>query len=92
DQIMLMRCQKAGSGGQCAEPVVIAGPRGDYLKTAVAVDGNNRVWVVWAANENNNFDIHARVVENNRPGKTVRLSTDAGSDIFPVATTDAQGR
>lgn len=46
----------------------------------------------WSANEKGNFDLWARAVENGIPGAMVRLSTEPGSDIDPVAATDSKGR
>ena len=88
DQVMLARYSR----GKWAEPIAVSEPRGDLFKTAVAIDGSKRVWVFWSENKGGNFDLHARVVEDGKAGKTTRLSSDAGPDITPVATTDSQGR
>jgi hypothetical protein len=47
--------------------------------------------VFWSANAQSNFDIWARVVENGKPGATVRISSAPGSDIDPAAATDSSG-
>ncbi len=38
-----------------------------------------------------NFEIFARVIQNEAPGTQVQISNDPGSDIDPVAATDANG-
>src|SRR5581483_8639069 len=55
-------------------------------------DGAGTPWVVWEQNESNNFDIWARPVPARKPGKAVRISSDAGTDMDAVAATDSQGR
>ena len=47
--------------------------------------------VFWSANTNGNFDIWARVLDNGKPGATVRISNAPGSDIDAVAATDSTG-
>src|SRR5712692_573122 len=66
--------------------------RGDLYKPAVAVDGSGRVWVFWSANTGGNFDLYARAFQANTSGKELRLTSDPGPDVNPVATTDAEGR
>src|SRR6266446_2181478 len=61
-------------------------------RPAIAVDGSGRPWVFWSANDKGNWDVWARPVENGKPGASVRLSTEAGSDIDPAAATDSKGR
>jgi hypothetical protein len=48
--------------------------------------------VIWSENHGGNFDIFARAVDNSGVGEQVQISKEAGSDIDPVATTDAGGR
>ncbi|HEX4950562.1 MAG TPA: hypothetical protein VFZ34_28100 [Blastocatellia bacterium] len=88
DQVMLVKYTR----GTWSQPIAVSDAKGDLFKPAVAVDGQNRVWVFWSSNVKNNFDLNARVIENGTPGKTLKLSSDAGPDIQAVATTDAKGR
>jgi hypothetical protein len=64
----------------------------DVMRTAVAVDGEGRVWVIWSAAQNGNFDIYARAYQNAAWSAIKRLTSDPGPDLNPVATTDASGR
>ena len=76
DQILLRKY----SSGTWGETIAITEPGRDLYRPAVAVDGSGRAWVFWSANENGNFDLWARPIENGKPGAVVRLSTEAGSD------------
>lgn len=88
-------------GHENGSPIAITAPGRDIYKSAVAVDGTGRVWVVWSENANykafpNNgaasFDIWARSVKDGIPGEPVKLSDSPESDVWPVAATDAKGR
>ncbi|MDQ6700991.1 MAG: hypothetical protein M3Z36_12495, partial [Acidobacteriota bacterium] len=88
DQILVRKyAQNAWS-----EPIAVTAPGGDLYRPAIAVDGSGRPWVFWSANQNGNFDLWARAIESDQPGRTLRLSSAAGSDVNPAAATDAKGR
>ena len=84
------------SNGTWGPPIAITEGGGDMWRPAIAVDGSDRAWVFWSANKSTNgvanYDVYARVVQSGKPGKTVQLSNEAGSDVDPASTTDAQGR
>ncbi len=88
DQILVKRF----SGNRWSEPIAITPPGGDLYRPAIAVDGSGKPWVFWSANQANNFDLWARVIDNGTPGATVRITNSPGSDVFPAATTDSGGR
>ena len=88
DQVFLMKLVD----GAWSSPQPVTPPGEDVYRTAVAVDGSARVWVFWSANRDENWDIYARALDGDDWSKKIRLSTDAGPDSFPVATTDASGR
>ena len=90
DQVKLLRYSKAKKNWEPSVPV--SEPGQDIMRTAVAVDGRKRVWVVWSANQKGNFDLYARYLEGGRWSAEKRLTSDAGTDINPVAATDAGGR
>ncbi|MFB3828183.1 MAG: hypothetical protein ACE15B_15550 [Bryobacteraceae bacterium] len=85
---VLVRRLSAGAWGQ---PMEITPPGGDLYRPAIAVDGSGRAWVFWSANQKGNFDLWARVIENGKPGATVRVTGDPGADAFPAAATDSKG-
>ncbi len=88
DQVFVKRLAQDRWG----EPIPITAPGGDLYRPAIAVDGKGRPWVFWSANEDGDFDLWARPIENGVPGRTVRISKAPGSDVFPAAATDAKGR
>ncbi len=68
-------------------------PKGeDTAGSAIAADGQGRVWAFWAAQRAGNFDIYARVNTKGVWGPEVRITKDAGTDLYPVAATDSKGR
>ena len=80
------------SAGKWGENIAVTPAGGDCYKTAVAVDGSGRAWVIWSENHRGNFDIFARAVDASGPGEQVQVSKEPGADIDAVATTDAGGR
>jgi hypothetical protein len=88
DQIFVKR----SAGGKWAAPIAVTKGGEDLYRPAVAIDGTGRPWVFWSSNEKGNFDLVACVIDNGRPGKALRLSSAAGSDIDPAAATDSKGR
>src|ERR1019366_3958228 len=75
-----------------SEPIPVSAPKQDVMRTAVAVDGQKRVWVFWSANQNGNFDIYCRAYSGGRWSSEARLTTDPGTDLNPVAATDSKGQ
>lgn len=88
DQVMLLSL----SNGKWTGPTAVTSPGEDIYRTAVAVDGQGRVWVFWAANKKESWDIHARRLAGEKWSDAMRIGQDAGPDAFPVAATDAEGR
>ncbi len=79
-------------GGQWSQPVALTPPGGDVFRTATAVDGAGRVWVIWSANQKGNWDLYASRRDGERWSKPARLTSDPGSDVNHAATTDSEGR
>ena len=92
DQVLLMHysvSQRTWTG-----PFAVTNPGEDIMRTAVAVDGQGRAWIIYSARRNNsNFDLYAvNARADGTISSEIRLTTDPGTDIFPVAATDATGR
>jgi len=85
---------KKFSDNKWSEPIAVTPPGGDRYRPAIAVDGKGRPWVFWSDNKNKKgvYELWACVFENGKPGATVSISKASGSDVFPAAATDAQGR
>jgi hypothetical protein len=90
DQVFLMRFDKAKR--TWGAPIAVNGTHTDVMRTAVAVDAQKRVWVFWSENRKSNFDIYARSYARGKWSKEIRLTTDSGTDVNPVAVADSGGR
>ena len=90
DQVMLRHFSKASSTWEA--PIAVSDKGLDVMRAAVAVDGQKRVWVIWSANKNGNFDLYAKYMQGDKWSPEIRITTDPGSDLNPVAATDAKGR
>jgi hypothetical protein len=74
-------------------PFPITAASEDVVRTAVAVDGQNRAWVFYSTQRTGNFDLYAKSITSaGTVSSELRLTTLPGTDLNPVATTDASGR
>ncbi len=91
DQVLLMHysvSQRVWTG-----PFPVTNPGEDVMRSAVAVDGQGKAWIFYSTQRSGNFDIYARsAAADGTMTPEIRLTTDAGTDLFPVAATDASGR
>jgi hypothetical protein len=93
DQVFAMRYSL--TTGVWDAPIPVSPKGEDVARTAIALDRQNRVWVFWSAQREGNFDIYARFAVDGKFGNSnqeVRLTSDAGQDVNPVATADSNGR
>jgi hypothetical protein len=90
DQVLLLHYSKSKNAWDT--PLAVSAPKQDVVRPAVAVDGSKRVWVIWSANQNGNFDLYARAYSGGKWSSETRITRDAGTDLNPVAATDANGR
>jgi hypothetical protein len=90
DQVKLATFSKSERKWSAVEAVSPA--HEDAMRAAVAVDGKKRVWVIWSAQRNGNFDLYARYRDSGTWSPEVRITRDPGVDINPVAATDSNGR
>ena len=74
-------------------PFPVTGPGEDIMRVAVAFDGQGRAWIFYSAQRAGDFDIYARSARaDGAVSSEIRLTSDPGTDLFPVATTDPSGR
>ena len=59
---------------------------GDYMEPRCVVDGQRKLWVVWSANDGEQWDLWAR-----SDGSPVRLTTNPRNDFWPRLTRDPRG-
>ena len=91
DQVLLLHYSKSQRTWTGPFNVTAAGE--DAMRSAVAVDGQGRAWVIYSVQRNGNFDLYARSARaDGTMSDEQRLTTDPGTDVFPVAATDAGGR
>ncbi|HYL37720.1 MAG TPA: hypothetical protein VEV17_17525 [Bryobacteraceae bacterium] len=91
DQVLLLHysvSQQTWTG-----PFAVTDATEDVMRTAVAVDGQGRAWVFYSTQRSGNFDIYARFARaDGSLSPELQLTSDPGTDLFPVAVTDASGR
>jgi hypothetical protein len=88
DQIFVTRRSK----DVWSQPEPLAEAGGDYFRTAIAQDGSGKVWVVWAARVESNFDLYARAYDGSRWSAVERVTSAKNPDIFHALVSDAKGR
>jgi len=90
EQVLLMHYSK--SQHIWTGPYAITGTSEDLMRTAVAIDGQGRAWIFYSTQRNGNFDLYARnATASGTLSSEIRLTSDPGTDLFPVAATDASG-
>src|SRR5579871_661198 len=91
DQVFLMHysiSQRVWTG-----PFSVTNPGEDVMRSAVAVDGSGKAWIFYSAQRSGNFDIYAKSAgADGSLSAEIQITKDPGTDIFPVATSDASGR
>jgi hypothetical protein len=72
----------------------VPGTSGDSWLPHVAIDRQNRVWVVWSQQANGNWDLYARRFDPAAQEWSTleRLTNDPQSDINPRIASDGNGR
>jgi hypothetical protein len=91
DQVFFMHYSK--SAATWTGPFAVTNAGEDMMRTAVAIDGQGRAWIFYSAQRNGNFDIYARNAQaDGSLSAEIRLTSDPGTDLYPVAATDAFGR
>ena len=88
DQLMFTEMK----GGEWSAPVPLSEPGQDLFAPALAVDGSGRTWVFWSANNNENWDLWARVRTGDSWSAPQQVTSQPGSDFSVVAATDSTGR
>ena len=89
DRVLLV--ERDGPDGAWSEPKEVAGA-GDHFRVAVASTHGDNLWIVWASQRGHNWDLFARLYQDGKLGKEIRLTDDAGPDLWHTMTTDQRGR
>lgn len=80
------------ASGAWGERVPVAGAQGDLYGSAVAVDGKGRLWVVWAAQADQNWDLWAASLDRERWSGPQQLTSFVEPDFFPRLDAAKDGR
>ena len=89
DQIRLVKFD----GRQWSVPMPVTDPLLDLWKPTVAVGGDGRVWVAWSQQVGGNWDVYRRSYDpaKDQWSAIEQVTSDPGSDINVVSTTDSSG-
>ena len=91
DQILLLHYSKAQR--VWTGPFAVTTATEDAMRVAVAIDGQGRAWIFYSTQRSGNFDIYGRSSgPDGSMSPEIRLTTDPGTDVYPVAAADASGR
>ncbi len=89
DRVLL--AERDGPDGAWSEPKEVARP-GDHFRVALASTHGDTLWIVWASQREHNWNLFARSYRDGKLGDEIRLTNDAGPDIWHTMTTDQRGR
>jgi hypothetical protein len=89
DRVLL--AERDGPDGAWSTPKEVD-PAGYHFRVALATTHGGRLWIVWSALNQGNWDLYARPYQDGMLGATVRLTDDAGPDVWHRMTTDRNGR
>ena len=89
DQIRLVKFD----GRAWSAPMPVTEPLLDLWKPTVTIGGAGRVWIAWSQNIAGNWDIYRRNYDpaRNQWSPIERVTSEPGSDINVVSTTDSKG-
>jgi hypothetical protein len=73
------------------EPQDVAGP-GNFHRPQVAIDGQGRVWVVWSALVNEDWELFGRYLANGSWSETQRITSAPGGDFNQRLAAGPDGR
>ena len=86
-------------GSLWSKPVAVTDGGEDLYRTATAVDAQGRVWIFFSKNvgagadlTGGDWELFARSYQAGKLGSLIRLTHEAGPDIYPAAATDADGQ
>ncbi len=83
--------------GKWGKAIALTNNKQDIARCADAVTNKNQVWVIYSAHRGDSFDLCARSVVSGQENvaaiasKEMRLTTNPGPDVTPVACVDSQG-
>ncbi|MCK4716012.1 MAG: DUF3604 domain-containing protein [Candidatus Marinimicrobia bacterium] len=70
---------------------IVSEEKGIEYRPRITCAGDNKVWVVWSAKRNGNWDIFARSIYQEQLSKEFRVSIHEGIDIRPAICSNKNG-
>jgi hypothetical protein len=89
DRVLL--AERDGPDGVWSTPKEVAKP-GYHFRVQLATTHGGKLWIVWSEMANQNWDLYARPYQDGQFGAAIRLTEDAGPDLWHRMTTDNKGR
>jgi hypothetical protein len=91
EQVVALRRDKARN--VWSSPIPLSEASAEVAGVAIAVDGETRVWIIWSALKSDGFHLFARRARPDGSWEPeISITSGAGPDMKPVATTDTKGR
>jgi hypothetical protein len=89
DRILLV--ERDGPNGTWSEPLEVAGP-GHHFRVALANIHGDTIWIVYASQRDQRWDLYGRPLQDGKLGAELRLTDAPGPNLWHVMTTDNRGR
>ncbi len=89
DRVLL--AERDGPDGAWSTPKEVAKP-GYHFRVQLATTHGGKLWIVWSEMVDKNWDLYARPYQDGQFGESIRLTDDAGPDLWHRMTTDSKGR
>ena len=80
-----------GQSGAAGRPYAVSPANGDVYRTAIAEDGEGKIWVIWSEQVSGNWDLYARAFDGESWGSIQRLTQAFQPDIHHKAARDPSG-
>jgi hypothetical protein len=82
----------AHRGASGWEPPALVSDSKDNFRTALAEDGQRRMWAVWSAKGGEVWGIYGRYYSGGRWSETQRLTGDEGPNLYHTIVRDSRGK
>ena len=92
DRVFADRVLPGQGTGRSRRPHAVSRDGGDVYRTAVAEDGEGKIWVVWSEQVEGNWDLRARAFDREGWGRIVRLTSASQPDVHHKVAQDPSGR
>jgi len=77
--------------GIVSEKIEVTDSPGDLFQVRLAIDKNNKIWIVWSENKNGNWELVGKTYHQGEMSRIYRLTDSEEPDIFPSLISDVDG-